>query len=92
MVESSPYVPLPDGIYTLSAKVRRTGRFSRLTMYAESGGRKTERKIKPSAKEWTTISIDNIKISGNRAVVGFYADGDAGAECLADDVVLTPRH
>mgnify|MGYP001035106241 FL=1 len=92
VVESSPYVPLPDGIYTLSAKVRRTGRFSRLTMYAESGGRKTERKIKPSAKEWTTISIDNIKISGNRAVVGFYADGDAGAECLADDVVLTPRH
>lgn len=89
VVESSPYVNLPDGTYTLTAKVRRKGRFSRLTMFTESGNRKYEHKIKPSAKKWTAITLDGIKVSGGRVTVGFYADGKGGAECLADDVCLT---
>ena len=89
-VTSTPTVPLPDGTYTLRARVRRSGRFSRLEMYAESGGRRVRRAIKPSATAWTDIVISRVRVTGGRAVIGFYAEGDAGAVCLVDDVSLMP--
>lgn len=89
-VTSTPSVPLPDGRYTLRARVRRSGRFSRLEMYAESAGRRRKCAIRPSATAWTTVSISGIRVSGGRAEVGFVAEGEAGAQCLIDDVTLVP--
>lgn len=87
-VTSTPSVPLPDGRYTLRARVRRSGRFSRLEMYAESAGRRRKCAIRPSATAWTTVSITGIRVSGGRAEVGFVAEGEAGAQCLIDDVTF----
>jgi hypothetical protein len=87
-VASTPTIPLPDGVYTMRARVRRKGRFSRLEMYAVSAGRRQSYKIKPSMTSWTTISIDRVHVSGGSVEIGFWADGVAGAECLVDDVEL----
>lgn len=90
VVASTPTVPLRDGLYTLRAKVRRTGVFSRLEMYAESGGRRAVCRIKPSMSNWTDIEIKRVRVIDGRVEIGFMADGDAGAECLVDDVELVP--
>lgn len=87
-VSGTPAVPLPDGTYTLTARVRRSGRFARLEMYAESAGRRTRCRIKPSMTTWTTVRLQHVKVSGGRAEIGFIADGVAFAECLVDDVVF----
>lgn len=89
-VASTPTVPLPDGIYTLRARVRREGRFQRLEMYAVSGGRRKSCKIKPSMTSWTTITIERVRVSGGKVEIGFFADGAAGAKSLVDDVGLVP--
>lgn len=90
-IESTAAVPLADGDYVLRAKVRRSGRFTRLEMYAESGGRRAVRQIKPSMTAWTEIELGRVRIRGGRAEVGFVAEGDAGAVCLVDDVSLVRR-
>ncbi len=90
-VESTAAVPLADGDYVLRAKVRRNGRFSRLEMYAESGGRRTAKKIRPAMTSWTEIEINRVRVSGGRVEIGFVAFGDAGAVCLVDDVSLVRR-
>lgn len=88
-ISSTPSIPLHDGVYTLRAKVCRSGRFSRLEMYAESGGRRFVRKIKTPSDSWTEISIENVRVSGGVAEIGFRADGASGARCLVDDVSFT---
>lgn len=88
-ISSSSSVPLPDGIYTLRAKVCRRGRFSRLEMYAVSGRRRFVSKINTPSDSWTEISIDNVRVSGGVAEIGFRAAGVAGARCLVDDVSFT---
>lgn len=90
-VGGTPDVPLPDGTYTLRARTRRKGSFARLEMYAESGGQRYSCAIKPEATDWTDIEIKRIKVSGGRAEIGFFADGDAGAQCLIDDVTFVAQ-
>ncbi len=90
-VESTAAVPLTDGDYVLRAKVRRSGRFSRLEMYAESGGRRTAAKIRQAMTSWTEIEISRVRVSGGRVEIGFVACGEAGAVCLVDDVSLVRR-
>lgn len=88
-ISSSSSVPLPDGIYALRAKVCRKGRFSRLEMYAVSSRRRFVRKIKTPSDSWMEISIDNVRVHGGVAEIGFRATGVAGARCLVDDVSFT---
>jgi hypothetical protein len=88
IIASTPYVKLPDGNYTLSAKVKNTSGFTRLEMYAESVNRKTSFKIKEQNSTWTTIELKNVKVKGGKIEIGFRVEGTAGAQCLVDDVLL----
>lgn len=88
VIEGEPTLPLPDGEYVLTAKVRCSGKFRKLLMYAVSGGKKLQCRISSSLTEWTTISIPKFVIGKGKAEIGFEADGYPNAECLVDDVVL----
>lgn len=85
-IVSTPHVALPDGRYTLRAKVRVKGRFVRLEMYAASNGkcRKFDLSVMPDT--WTEVVLNGVVVSGGVAEVGFIADGKGGACCLVDDV------
>jgi hypothetical protein len=87
-ITSSPYVALPDGEYTLRAKVRCSGRFKRLEMWAESDGRKSSRSLRKVSDAWTEVVLEHVPVRGGRVVIGFDANGKAGARCLVDDVSL----
>ncbi|MGF7137819.1 family 43 glycosylhydrolase [Roseimarinus sediminis] len=87
-IGSSPYVRFENGSYTLTAKVRSSGGFNQLEMYAKSGDKHFEVDVKEANENWTTISIDNIKVENNEVEIGFLSDGKAGAFCLVDDVSL----
>lgn len=85
---STPAVPLPDGEYLLKAKVRRSGDFDTLEMFAESGGRRKVCRIGESMTDWTGIEM-KVRVRGGEVRVGFHADGKEGARFLADDVELS---
>jgi hypothetical protein len=87
-ITSSPYVALPDGEYTLRAKVRCNGSFKRLEMWAESDGRKSSRSLRKVSDAWTEVVLEHIPVRDGRVVIGIDADGKAGARCLVDDVSL----
>ncbi|HPR31582.1 MAG TPA: family 43 glycosylhydrolase [Prolixibacteraceae bacterium] len=87
-INSSPYVTFPNDTYTLTAKVKNSGDFNILEMYAESGKTRYVVKVNDEHKTWTSLSIENIKVENNEVEIGFLADGKAGAFCLADDVSL----
>ena len=85
-----PYVDLPDGTYSLTAKVCYGGDFDRLVMYAESGaGREARNLNRGKQGRWQQMRIKEVKVSGGRVAVGFHAKGKAGAYCRIDDVALT---
>ncbi|MCV9387357.1 family 43 glycosylhydrolase [Reichenbachiella ulvae] len=87
-VDSSPYVEFENGSYTLTAKVKNKGDFNQLEMFAESGGKRFDFNIIEENENWTTISIEKIKVKNNEVIIGFLAEGKAGAFCLVDDVSL----
>lgn len=91
-ITSTKYVPLPNGKYTLSAKACKTGSFKSLTMYATSNGQTVRYKIRTKSGIWENIKIQDINVSGGEIEIGFEAEGQAGAQCLIDDVVLTMKH
>ncbi|MFD1257238.1 family 43 glycosylhydrolase [Mucilaginibacter terrae] len=88
VISSSPYVKLEDGIYTLSAKVKNSKGFAKLTMYAESNGKKHKYDITAENLSWHTIQINNVPVKAGKVEVGFLAQGTANAFCLVDDVSL----
>lgn len=87
-VVSSPFVPLPDGKYTLTAKVKTGEGFRRLEMFAESNGKTNTKSFAEANPEWKTIELKNINVKGGTAEVGFVAEGAANAFCYVDDVSL----
>ncbi|PKD17713.1 beta-xylosidase [Salegentibacter salinarum] len=86
IIESTPYVKLKDGYYTLSAKIKNTGKFHKLRMYAESAGKRHNVEITEQNDEWITIEIENVQVSNEKVEIGFNAYGDAGASAQIDDV------
>lgn len=86
VVESTGFVKLPDGCYTLTAKIRNNAQFKLLEMYAESAGRTSTLKIESENKTWTTISLKGVYVSNAKVEIGFHAIGNAGASCQIDDV------
>lgn len=90
VIESTPTVPLKDGIYTLTAKAKAGAGFNQLTMYATAAEKTVDTPITPTNDQWINIQISNVKVKNGKIEVGFYADGVAGATCLIDDVVLLP--
>ena len=90
-IESTPYVVLPNGRYTLTAKVKRSGDFNKLEMYAESGAKVKSIDMGSKVTSWTTIKLDNVKVKNNKVEIGFVAEGAAGASCQVDDVTFVKQ-
>lgn len=86
LIESTDFVKLPDGCYTLTAKIRNNAQFKLLEMYAESAGLKSVLKIESENTAWTTISLKGVYVSKGKVEIGFHAHGNAGASCQIDDV------
>lgn len=91
VITSTPYVNLPDGDYALTARVKNSNGFSKLEMYAGSGGKMFSHTIKTENPSWTTIRIERIKVKSGKVEIGFLATGSANAFCYVDDVSLL-RH
>lgn len=79
---------LPDGTYTLKAKVKNSGTFDELSMYAASGGLTKKVMIKEAHANYTEITLPDVVVSDHKAEVGFIAKGRANASALIDDVSL----
>lgn len=88
IINSSPYVEFENGMYNLTAKIKNSGNFEKLEMYALSGGKRFEISVKEENAAWKTIRINNIQVKENEVEIGFHADGKARAFCLVDDVSL----
>ena len=88
VISSSPYVKLPDGLYTLKAYLRNNDGFSKLEMYAESAGKGVAYKVKKETPEWTIVELKKIPVKNGKVEIGFSAEGNAGASCQVDDVSL----
>ncbi|WP_432711671.1 family 43 glycosylhydrolase [Pedobacter sp.] len=88
MVSSSPYVKLPDGFYTLTAKVKNSKGFNTLEMYAKSAGKNFVLSFKNPHPTWQFIRLEKIRIKNGKVEIGFLAEGIANAFCHVDDVVL----
>lgn len=90
-ISSSPFVKLPKGNYTLTAKIRNAGKFIQLEMYAISNGKTLKYSITEENTIWKTIKIENIKIENEKVEIGFFADGSANSSCYVDDVSLVKK-
>lgn len=88
VINSTPFVKLEDGDYTLAMKVRNSLGFSKLQIYAKSVGKIFADDIKKENPEWQTIQLKHIKVKNGEVEIGFLADGKANAFCLVDDVSL----
>ena len=87
VIESSPYVPLPDGTYRLSAMMKHSADFNHLQMYAKSAGKTTSLTLDQAQTNWTKIEL-SVPVKNGEVEIGFLADGQAGAQCLIDEVSL----
>lgn len=88
VLETTPFVELPDGTYDLTAQVRYNDKFNELQLYSTSGGITTGYKLSGSASSWTEVNLENVVVSGGKAEIGFKADGLAGAYCYIDDILF----
>ncbi len=86
-IRSTPFVELKDGRYTLTAKVRNGGGFSKFEMYAETNGKTLTCNIKENTS-WTSITIDTIAVKDGTIEVDFVAESSANAYCYIDDIAL----
>lgn len=87
-ISATPFVKLPDGVYTLTAKVKNSNGFTTLQMYALSDSKTTAVEFKEEHQSWKTISIEKLIIKGGKVEIGFNATGVANAVCEVDDVSL----
>ncbi|QJD94984.1 family 43 glycosylhydrolase [Mucilaginibacter robiniae] len=87
-LSATPYVPLNDGLYTLTAKVKNSIGFVTLEMYAVSSKQTVKYNIKNENTAWQTIRIEKVPVKGGQVEIGFLAQGKANAFCYIDDVVL----
>lgn len=92
LISSSPFVKLADGDYTLTAKIKNSAGFTRLSMYAQSNAKTVTFDIKEEHPSWTTISLEHITVKNGALEIGFIADAAALSFCYADDVMLVKRH
>ncbi len=88
IIASTPHVEFENSTYTLTAKVKNSGDFNKLEMYAKSGKKRFQIGIEEENENWNTITLEGIKVKNNEVEIGFFADGKANALCLIDDVTL----
>lgn len=87
-IMSSPFVKLESGNYVLTAKIKNSGHFVQLEMYATSNDKTLKYAVTEENPSWITIQIEDIKIENGKVEIGFLADGTANAFCYVDDVSL----
>jgi hypothetical protein len=87
-ITSSPFVTIEKGNYTLTAKIKNSGNFANLEMYATSDSKTLKYSVSKENTAWKTIIIENIMIENEMIVIGFLADGSANAFCYVDDISL----
>lgn len=88
-VSSTPYCVLPEGNYTVRLKIHLKGKFKVLCLNVESGGVVFKKNMRlMTAGKWSDIVLPDVKVTGGKAVLSFYAKGSGGAECLLDDVKM----
>ena len=87
-IMSSPFVKLESGNYVLTAKIKNSGHFVQLEMYATSNDKTLKYAVTEENPSWITIRIEDIKIENGKVEIGFLADGTANAFCYVDDVSL----
>lgn len=88
LISSSANVPIADGSYTLTARFKNSSGFSKLEMYAESGGSIFKYSIQNENSLWQTFTVRNIAVKGGKVEIGFLAEATANAFCDIDDVSL----
>lgn len=81
-------VALPDGTYNLTAKVKNSGTFDELSMYAKSGSLAKKALINQAHTAYTEVKLEDVTVTGGKAEIGFIAKGKANASALVDDVTL----
>lgn len=81
-------VALPDGTYNLTAKVKNSGTFDELSMYAKSGSLTKKALINQAHTAYTEVKLEDVTVTGGKAEIGFIAKGKANASALVDDVTL----
>lgn len=87
-IASTTHVPLTDGKYTLTAKVKSGSTFKTLYMYALNNNTTFKSEITYADNQWHTVEIRDVAITGGNVEIGFVADGVALAWCRIDDVKL----
>ncbi|MFM2292783.1 MAG: hypothetical protein RIS29_2596 [Bacteroidota bacterium] len=87
-ITSTTYVPLTDGKYKLTAKVKSGSVFNTLYMYALSNNITYKTDITYSDSQWHSVEIIDVIIRNGNVELGFMADGVALAWCRIDDVKL----
>jgi hypothetical protein len=87
-ITCSPFVKLENGKYTLTAKVKNSGNFAQLEMYAASNDKTLKYHITEENTIWKTIQIEGIIIKNGTIEIVFQADGAAKAFCYVDDISL----
>jgi hypothetical protein len=87
-INSTTYVPLKDGKYTLTAKVKSGSIFNQLYMYAFSNNDTFRIDISFSDSQWHNVEIKDFDIKGGKVEIGFIADGAANDWCWIDDLTL----
>lgn len=81
-------VVLPDGTYNLTAKVKNSGTFDELSMYAKSGSLTKKAMINQPHTAYTEVTLEDVTVTGGKAEIGFIAKGQKNASALVDDVTL----
>lgn len=90
-ITSSPFVKFENGNYILTAKVKNSGNFTKLEIYAASNGKTMKFSVIDENSIWKTIKIENIIVANEAVEIGFLADGAANAFCYVDDVSLVKK-
>lgn len=81
-------VVVPDGTYNLTAKVKNSGTFDELSMYAKSGSLTKKAMINEAHTAYTEVTLEDVTVTGGKAEIGFIAKGRKNASALVDDVTL----
>lgn len=85
-IETSAYVNLEEGFYTLTAMIRNSKDLHQFQMYASSGGELLSCNIEEENSSWKKISIANIAVKTGKVEIGFLAEGEPNAFFQVDDV------
>ncbi len=88
IITSTTYVPLTDGRYTMTAKVKSGSSLKQLYMYAKSNNETFKTDMPYSDNQWHNVVINNIQVKNGNVEVGFMAEGAAKTGCRIDDVSL----